>query len=73
MARKVYRVVPDRDNWNVTHEAAVLSRHYLKSEAIEAGKKVARANMPSQLVIHRADGTFETEYTYGQDPYPPVG
>jgi hypothetical protein len=73
MARKVYRVVPLGTNWQVKHDGKVLSNHALKSLAIDAGKKAALANQPSQLVIHRADGTIETEYTYGNDPYPPVG
>lgn len=71
--RNVYRVLPDGGNWKVTHETVVLSHHYLKSDAVEAGKKVAKANTPSQLVIHRADGTIEEEFTYGNDPYPPKG
>lgn len=73
MARKVYRVVPKSGDWDVTHEGQVLSHHYLKSNAVEAGTKVAKANQPSQLVIHRENGTIEKEYTYGADPYPPKG
>lgn len=73
MARKVYRVVPNAGDWDVTHEGQVLSHHYLKDNAVEAGKKVAKANQPSQLVVHKADGTFEYEHTYGDDPFPPRG
>jgi hypothetical protein len=73
MARKVYRVVPSSGDWEVTHNGQSLSRHYLKENAVEAGKKVAKANQPSQLVVHKADGTFEYEHTYGDDPYPPRG
>ena len=73
MARKVYRVVPNGTNWQVKHNGQVLSNHTLKANAIDAGRRVAIANQPSQLVVHRADGTIETEYTYGNDPYPPVG
>lgn len=73
MARKVFRVVPNGTNWQVKYNGDVLSNHSLKANAIEAGRKVAIANQPSQLVIHKADGTIETEYTYGNDPYPPKG
>jgi hypothetical protein len=73
MARKVYHVVPNGTNWQVKHNGQVFSNHILKSAAIESGRQVAIANQPSQLVIHKADGTIETEYTYGNDPYPPVG
>lgn len=73
MARKVYRVVPNGTNWQVKHDGNVLSNHSLKSNAISEGQGVAKANQPSQLVIHRVDGTIETEHTYGNDPYPPQG
>lgn len=73
MARKRYDVVPNNGNWSVTHQGAVLSTHALKTDAVDAGVAVARANQPSQLVIHRADGTIEDERTYGDDPFPPRG
>ncbi|MFH6681001.1 DUF2188 domain-containing protein [Clavibacter michiganensis] len=34
---------------------------------------MARANQPSQLIIHQSDGTIEDERTYGNDPFPPRG
>jgi hypothetical protein len=73
MARKVYHVVPASGAWQVKHQGAILSNHATKDAAVEAGRKVAKANQPSQLVIHKTDGTIETEYTYGEDPYPPRG
>ncbi len=73
MERKIYRVVPNNGNWQVKKDGIVLSNHVLKSDAITKGRSLAVANQPSQLVIHRADGTIETEFTYGNDPYPPAG
>lgn len=73
MSRNKYWVVPSGGNWDVKHEGTVLSSHYLKETAVTEGTKVAKANQPSQLIIKRADGTIEKEYTYGDDPYPPVG
>jgi hypothetical protein len=72
-ARKRYSVVPNGTQWQVKHNGQVLSAHYTKQPAIDAGQKVAKDNQPSQLVVHRADGTIEFEWTYGGDPYPPVG
>lgn len=72
-ARKLYFVSPDAGNWKVTHQGQVLSRHILKTAAVEAGVKVAKANAPSSLRIMRADGTIEDERTYGSDPFPPRG
>lgn len=73
MARKRYWVVPNAGNWDVKHEGKVLSHHVLKSAAVEAGTKIAKANQPSQLTVLKQDGTIEYEHTYGSDPYPPVG
>ena len=72
-SRKLYFVSPDGGIWIVTHEREVLSRHVLKTAAVEAGVKVAKANAPSSLRIMRADGTVEDERTYGNDPFPPRG
>lgn len=73
MARKRYDVVHKNGLWCVTHSGETLSRHFTKSFAVDAGIQVARANVPSQLLIHREDGTIEDERTYGNDPYPPRG
>ena len=73
MARSVYRVVPDGDDWVVKKDGAVLSRHSTKQPAIDSAIAKALANQPSQVVVHRKDGTIETEWTYGDDPYPPPG
>lgn len=71
--RNRYDVVPNGGDWAVKYQGQTLSNHVLKSDAVDAGVKVARANTPSQLVIHRADGTIEDERTYGNDPFPPRG
>lgn len=71
--RNIYRVQWINGAWHVTHQGASLSSHSTKESAIGAGIQVAKANQPSQLVIHNKDGSIETEYTYGDDPYPPPG
>ncbi|MCX4973187.1 DUF2188 domain-containing protein [Streptomyces sp. NBC_00620] len=73
MARTRYRVVPSGSTWQLRREQERLSDYNYKYEAVEAGQRIARANPPSQLIIHNADGTIEKEYTYGDDPYPPKG
>jgi len=73
MARKVFHVVPNGDYWAVKHDSKILTNHHTKENAIEKGRAYALANQPSQLVVHRADGTIEYEYTYGNDPFPPRG
>jgi len=73
MARKIYWVKPSAGTWHVTYLNDVLSTHFTKDVAVAAGQKVARANEPSQLRVMKQDGTFDYEYTYGDDPFPPNG
>jgi len=66
-------VSPDGNMWKVTREGGtVLSRHRTQGAAIDAGRKVARREK-GQLIVQRPDGTFRTEWTYGEDPFPPRG
>ncbi|MDR7279805.1 DUF2188 domain-containing protein [Catenuloplanes atrovinosus] len=71
--RKRFFVVPSGPMWQVKYNAEVLSTHSTKEQAVAAGQGIAKANQPSQLIVLRKDGTIEYEYTYGADPYPPVG
>ena len=73
MARNIVRVLPKWSDRKVTYNSIEKNVFSLKSVAIEYWKKLAQSNQPSQIVISRADWTFETEYTYGNDPFPPKG
>jgi hypothetical protein len=71
--RKTYWVQYLDNRWKVRYQSTTLSVHVVKSDAIDAGVKVAKANAPSELIICRQDGTIEDRRTYGGDPYPPQG
>lgn len=76
MGRKRYHVTPTDDgNWKVKAERASRASgvHENKAEAVEQAKDLAKSHRPAQVVIHKKDGTIQTEHTYGQDPYPPEG
>lgn len=75
MARTVYEVAPQGSRWKVQRRGAAKAAKTFKDKApaIAYGKGVAKNNQPSQLVIKKQDGTIQTEYTYGDDPYPPSG
>jgi hypothetical protein len=76
MARKrnVVRVVPDRGQaWNVKKDGEKISHHRKKERAINQGRRIARQDLPSQLVVHKQNGQIQTEYTYRDDPHPPDG
>lgn len=62
--RPVYRVQPERGQWRLSRNDEMLQRFETKSDAIEEGRKLARAAHPSQLVVHDPDGTIEVESTY---------
>ncbi len=74
--RKTYHVTPKKDGgWNVKGQGAsrASSTHDTKAEAVNRGREVAKSQPLGQLVIHKQDGTIQTEHTYGQDPHPPKG
>lgn len=78
MARIIFRVGPNGDNWTVKRDGVLQSTHQTKQPAVDAGSSTARREWeafkrPSQCVVHRANGTIETEWTYGDDPFPPRG
>lgn len=74
--RKVYHVTPSPDSgWKVKAENAnrASSNHQTKDKAIERAKELAKSLDMGQVIIHKKDGTIQTEYTYGKDPFPPEG
>lgn len=73
MARKVCRVTPSGSRWELKNMGSVLYSHDNKAPVVSQGQATAKVNQPNQLVVHKADGTFEYEYTYGDDPHPPPG
>lgn len=77
LARSVYHVVhnSDKEVWQIKKEGSstAIKNCNTKSEAIDYAVGLAKNNEPSQVKIHKKDGTIESERTYGDDPYPPVG
>ncbi len=74
--RKTYHVTPRNDGgWNIKEEKAsrASSSHDTKEEAVDRARELAKGQNLGQVVIHRKDGTIQTEHTYGKDPYPPKG
>jgi len=72
--RKIWHVTKEGGVWKVTRGGSkkASSTHKLKTRAVRAGRKLAKkAN--GQLMIHKLDGTIQSERTYSNDPYPPSG
>ena len=73
--RSIYDVTTHPRGWQVKKRGNVYASaiEATKDAAVKRGQEIARANRPSQLVVHKTDGTFDYEYTYDSDPYPPRG
>lgn len=69
-ARQTYHVVYDlKGGWRVIRVGTerALRRFEAKKDAIEWGRQASR-NQGTDFVIHRRDGTVESENSYGRDP-----
>lgn len=66
--RTVYHLMPHDKGWQVkkTGKSKAESVHEKKRPARDEARRLASKNEPSQLVIHRTDGTIETVHTYGE-------
>ncbi len=73
--RITYDVSPRGSEWTVTKRGAsrptaVCDR---KDDAIARAREAAKGFKESQVVVRKADGTIQSEWTYGTDPFPPRG
>jgi hypothetical protein len=64
--KPVFSVLSREDGWAVTlgGEAEARAVYATKDEALEAARALAGANAPSQLVIHRKDGSVQDTLSY---------
>jgi uncharacterized protein YdaT len=67
--RTVYHVTHEDRKWKVTKEGAerASATAETKEAAVERAIELAQQR-PSQVKIHKQDGTLQSERTYGQDP-----
>ncbi len=73
--REKIHVTPDGNDWKVKREGAQRAARTFdnKDNAVDFGKDMAKKQPLGQLIIHKKDGTIQTEHNYGKDPYPPKG
>lgn len=64
-----YHVRPAKDGWTVGTEGAgaPASTHSTKRAAVTEARRLAGKHAPSQLVIHRTDGTVQARHSYEVD------
>ncbi len=60
----------EQGSWDVQQENSgrVMSSHRSKTDAILAGRDLARTHEYSLLVVHDREGKAEKQYTYGRHP-----
>ncbi|WP_386067065.1 DUF2188 domain-containing protein [Tahibacter sp. UC22_41] len=67
-----HRYSDDRWHLRVIGDGDDLATFEIKEEARQEGERRGRQHAnrgePAQLIIHREDGSVETEFTYGFDP-----
>lgn len=74
LQRQVFHVQPEGPLWAIKIQAgAALSQHDSKHAAVDEGRRMARANQPSLLVVHSTDGSVESETAYQDNPDPTPG
>jgi len=65
----------------VGHKNLLTNKPVENPEPFNVGKELAKSGSTGQIKIHRKDGLFQTEHTYGKDPrqipklrvYGPIG
>jgi len=63
--KTIYHVIPDNHFWAVKVEHGRMLKRFKKQQfAIQYAKKIAKKRKPSQIVIHRQDGTVREERSY---------
>ena len=67
-SRTTYHLLPNDEGWEIRAEGAdrATKKFDTKDEALDAARDLARNAEPSQLIIHRTDGTVSTSHTYGE-------
>jgi len=76
MAKNLY-VSPASGDWKVHWEKESSGPVFaLKEAAIKHARSMVKDHREGEVLsirVQRADGTFQSEWTYGKDPYPPKG
>lgn len=71
----VYDSLSDNGKWSVKDECAqrALKNFENKKEDVDFVRQIAKNTEFGQLKIQKQDGTFQKEYNYRKDPFPPEG
>lgn len=77
MARLQYVVVLHQNQWKISfqgkHYGPYQTQKAAIRSAVDAAHKAGKGGSDAQVLIQGTDNKFRTEWTYGNDPYPPPG
>jgi len=74
MARNQYVVVLHQGQWKISHQGKHHGPYATQRAAIRAAVDAAhKSKGDSQVLVQGENNQFRTEWTYGNDPYPPPG
>lgn len=77
MARARYFVVLHEGEWKIKFDEKHYGPYPTQRDAIRAAVDAAhesgKKGLDAQVLIQGENNQFRTEWTYGNDPYPPIG
>jgi hypothetical protein len=77
MARNQYFVVPVDGRWKIKFNGEYVGTYATQREAaravVDLAHQAGRSGNDAQVLVQGQDTKFRTEWTYGNDPYPPPG
>lgn len=77
MARTQYFVVNHEGQWKISlngkHHGPYATQRAAFRAAVDAAHETGQKGGDAQVLIQGANNQFRTEWTYGNDPYPPPG
>lgn len=77
MARNEYYVVNHQGQWKISFGGKHFGPYDTQKQAIrvavDAAHEAGRQGQDAQVLVQGTDSRFRTEWTYGNDPYPPRG
>jgi hypothetical protein len=77
MARAQYFVVNQGGEWKIKHQDKHYGPYPTQKAAIKAAVDAAHTTgdkgLDAQVLVQGVNNQFRTEWTYGNDPYPPRG
>lgn len=77
MARTQYFVVNHEGQWKISlngkHHGPYATQRGAIRAAVDAAHETGRKGGDAQVLVQGENNQFRTEWTYGNDPYPPPG